>query len=137
MPAAILPDDLIAAGYRRFTDELRSSATSSGYLGTYQKLISDEKGRKYFINVDHFQRSTPHRIIDVMEPHCQFRRGDTHVNVQMLLADETIRDVEDFFEHMWRAMRFDYYEISPRCLAQGGSIGGNADTGVMPPGASS
>ena len=103
-------ESLEAAGYRWFRDGLK--AHLEGNLGIWQKTFSDAGGERFALTVRVWARD-PERYPD-MSPHsfspiAQFVTGEglgTSVNVEMLHVDESLEEVEAFFQRMFDAMGF-------------------------------
>lgn len=104
-------ENFIEAGYKRFT----GSGLNKSDFGL-QKLISDEKGKRYYITVwvydwikypQYEGRSRFSFLPDV-----QLKlQNDIHFNVQMLLnLDSTIQDIESFYNETWEKFNCKYYE---------------------------
>lgn len=81
----------------------------------FQKLIRDEEGKKYFINVYYWDLphpELPHPDIPEAikwEAKVQFNSQETTFNVELLRV-EFIPLMEAFFEGMWQELKLDYYE---------------------------
>ena len=103
---------LEAAGYRRYRNSSRADSLREAYRDSYQKAITDERGKRYFIDIvrGHFYYLDRGIDREFVTPSVQFRRGDTTVEVEMIHHQETLAQVEAFFAEMWTTMRFDYYE---------------------------
>ena len=113
----LTPQDFIDAGYRRF-DQVNHIREHAAY--GLQKLISDSVGKRYYITVYVYDnREINSRFGANMpdfsfSPDCQFRDGEENemfVNVELLLhKDNTIEDIEQKFDIMWKALGSFYYE---------------------------
>lgn len=119
----LTPEILLTAGYRQFTDPSGADRLGDWYRASYQKQVWDDVGLRYFITVRHgiapAHAGNPARAF--FTPANQFTVGGTVFNVEMLHHDESLAEVEAFFERMWTTMRLDYYEGGPdqtRRLAQ-------------------
>lgn len=102
-----LTDDLIERGYEYSTSPSYDVFRMTRHL--YQKRVEDSQGIKYHINGWHY----PEHSSDVV-PHegiqfeVQFTWGEDYVDVSPLIQDA--EKAEEFFETMWSAMEFGYYE---------------------------
>jgi hypothetical protein len=109
--AVIRPEQLLAAGYRRFHDPTEQAHMRESYLGSYGKQIRDERGIKYALHFSHTRIRATGYDSEGMTASTQFRRGVLAFNVHMLNDVQTLAEVEAFFEEMFRAMKVDYYEL--------------------------
>lgn len=108
------------AGYTRFSDQFKRSENLSNdpYKGTWQKCIRDDKGKKYFINIekwDFADSSLKDRFNGYKLPsysaHAQFDGPDGTFNVQLLSAEgRTLQAIENWFEKQWKMNECDHYE---------------------------
>lgn len=104
-------NDLIAAGYKPFTQRNLKEFTNS----FYQKRFDDENGKKYFITVAEYDNSKYLKeYINLSEfsyeADCQFVSNGVTFNVDML-NPESIQQMEEFFEKMWYNLGCEYYEL--------------------------
>lgn len=109
-PATIQPEELLAAGYRRFEDGTRRTVLGPSYLGTYQKRFDDSVGKKYFINIDHVQVARGESSWESMSASAQFSRKGSVVNIELMGGDEALAEIEALFEEFWGKMRFEHHE---------------------------
>jgi len=104
---------LLDHGYRKINTPLVSvDITLPGLVETYQKRVEDDHGVRYYLNVRHTQ-ITSGMSLEILEPHVQFERQGTVVNVQMLQREESLDQVEAYFEEMWTGMGMDYEDGTP------------------------
>ena len=113
----LTPQDFIDAGYRKF-DQVKHIREHAAY--GLQKLISDSVGKRYHITVYVYDNREINsrfgaNIPDFsFSPDCQFRDGkenEMFVNVELLLhKDNTIKDIEQKFDTIWKALGCIYYE---------------------------
>jgi len=116
-------DDLIAAGYKPFTDFTKVQSLGDWYRNSYQKRFTDAAGTRYFITICHAIIVIPNRVppsdpSDSFSASNQFTKGDMAFNVDMLYHDETLDQVETFFHDLWTNMKLDYYEVNDERLQQ-------------------
>ncbi|SFF17091.1 hypothetical protein [Methylobacterium sp. yr596] len=120
MATKLWHDDFKAAGYRPYHDNFKEGderykpADQRMYQGSQQKRVTDERGTRYFINVDlydftvaqlqagrsagaHVQFST----VDEMGAVCDVSRS----------VEGSIEEVEHFFADLWSRMGWGYYEV--------------------------
>lgn len=103
----ITQDQLTTAGYRKYPPTGRQYATAM-----YQKRFDDAEGKKYFIQFYEYA------AIGYLDPNvrhhyggdAQFkdRYGNTF-NVECL-TNESIEQVEDFFESVWSLLKLEHCE---------------------------
>ena len=97
---SLTPEDWIAKGYRKHDQKLKSA----DFL--LQKLIDDEVGKRYYITVYVYDRSTyPHNIPNLPRwgymPEVQFRYQDgSFANIDYN-SFNTIEQTEKYFERLW------------------------------------
>lgn len=108
----ILQEDLLSRGYKKHVSESNKIFKMTDTL--FQKRISDEKGKKYFINLwyyaegRHGQTSLPESI----QAEVQFETdGVTHENMNVTLFTRDIDKIEEVFENMWVTLNLGYYEL--------------------------
>lgn len=74
----------------------------------FQKRFDDERGKKYFINVDKWDfRSAGGNIS--YEGNVQMSTRDDDLTLTMTFHDWPIEKIEEFTEWLWQ-QKFDYYE---------------------------
>lgn len=113
----LTPEDFVKAGYRKF-DNVKYIKDFAAY--GLQKLISDSVGKRYYITVYVYDnREIKQKINENMPdfsllPDCQFRDGEENemfVNIELVLhKDNTIEDIEQKFDTIWKALGCIYYE---------------------------
>lgn len=112
----ITVDNLVAAGYKRFTDSFERDKMPDWYVDSFQKRFRDERGTRYFITVA--VHKTPLNVLlqspqlpDFMfSPSEQFiiDEEDNRINISLLLGeDSTIEWMEAQFLNLW--MFYGYY----------------------------
>ena len=114
-------DDFEAAGYRPYRDSLKGQGEAHVpldqrmYQGSMQKRVQDEKGTRYFVNVDFydFSRVTyPPSMPRSLSAHVQFSVQDRMARVADVGAidGESPAAIEAFFADLWQRMGWGYYE---------------------------
>jgi hypothetical protein len=97
-------EDFTKAGYARFET---SNLTNADF--GLQKKFKNEVGVQYFITIIAYE----YRDHYTFAPDAQFQqkyKGNC-INVEFICnANDTVNDIEIFYERMWRNMDFDYYE---------------------------
>lgn len=104
------PEQLLAAGYRQFHDQI--TGLGDFYRTSFQKIIIDEFGIRYFITITHgvFPTGPDRSAQPFFTPSTQFHRRNSTFNVTMLHHDETVEEVEAFFDELWQTLTLAYYE---------------------------
>lgn len=105
-----LQEKLIANGYKKYVSHSNQVFKNTDTL--YQKCVSDEIGKRYFINIWYYPETTinGHTIKEGVQMEAQFTdRNDVNVNLEVLTDD--IRYIEDFFEEFWNDNDCGYYEM--------------------------
>lgn len=104
-------------GYRPYIDGFKArdnTETPGFYLGSIQKCIRDDFGKRYFINVDMFNMgalSPKHPGGLATRASVQFHFEDQRDRVSDVSITFTDFDeVEFYFDRMWRSMTFGYSE---------------------------
>lgn len=106
----ITATQLKSAGYRKYPERFKEYATCM-----YQKCFDDTEGKKYFIQF--YEYSNREHLISYPQlsefsysSDAQFkdRQGNTF-NVECLTND-SIEQVEEFFERVWVNCGCEYYE---------------------------
>lgn len=108
--SVITPDILLKAGYRPFKDWSKAQSLKESHKGSYQKRFDDEHGKKYFINFTHTHFLFPETDIEHMNASTQFDRGEKVFNIENFDNDQTLEEVEAFFEELFVKLELDYYE---------------------------
>lgn len=109
-------ETLLTHGFSRFVDSLKKEKQGTGYVESYQLKVQDEKGAKYFINVDVWdhRKILPHVKELGFEAHTQFNGLSDEknaFNVQLFIEPSTtIEYLLNFFETIFQQMNCDYYE---------------------------
>lgn len=86
--------------------------------GKYQKKIQDEKGIKYFINIDHIQITNFDGWFPSIQFHIMVNNQPKSIDISLVqwLNDSgkhtgiTIKDVEEYMESVWIKLDGLYYE---------------------------
>ena len=106
------PQTLLGAGYTQFHDRMAEDSLGEWYRASYQKRVRDKFGTRYFITIRHSvipaMFGNPQR--NSFAPENQFTKDGTTFNVEMLHHNESVEQVEAFFDHLWTTLRLDYYE---------------------------
>lgn len=108
-----VPGKFVAAGFKKHTSD-PLNRDKDGYITSFQKRVTDDRGTRYFIDVAQFRFILPGRCD--MEHYGitgQFCRngGKQTFNVDMFSSGvESVVDIEEFFDAMWRGLKCDYYE---------------------------
>ena len=117
----IWKSDFEAAGYKPFRDHLKDTErhrpeAERFYQGSMQKRVRDERGTRYFVNVDFWDmagfpgsgvRNRSHSA------HVQFSVRDEireTVNVEGVTR-KAPAETEAFFADVWSCMGWGYYEV--------------------------
>jgi hypothetical protein len=104
--------DFINQGYKRFTQNFLNQADFG-----LQKLIKDEKGKKYYITVyafDFSKYSIPNLGCKIsFQPDVQFKtQSEEYLNISLILNTDTdILTIEKYFEEIFQKMNIQYYEL--------------------------
>lgn len=106
----ITSKDLIEAGYKPFKQKNVKNYTEQGY----QKRFGDTKGKRYFITVwEYDNRNYQDRVPNLPDfgysPESQFECNGVTFNVETI-GQNSVEQMEAFFEEMWKSMMCDYYE---------------------------
>lgn len=111
-------DNLIAAGYKRYNDAFQKDINI--YIGSFQKKVKDDRGIKYFIDVNVYNHEgMPGYDCDTWgkfgyEATCQFNSHAKHKHtfnvLRFVKAEDKIEEIEDFFHVMFHSMECEYYE---------------------------
>lgn len=113
--------DMIDNGYNIFTSNYKKA------LRGFQKRFDDDKGKKYFITIWHYNHAEQldRSDIDKKDSYTadtQFRfnkeNKDQTCNIEFwgdIFPNEyreitTLKDIENFFENAWTVLGADYYE---------------------------
>lgn len=106
-----LQEDLISRGYKKHVSEIHKTFKMTDTL--FQKRISDDKGKKYFIDIWYYVGSPSHNFPESIQAEVQFHDGDgiteESMNVQLFIRD--ITKIEEVFENMWGKLGLNYYEL--------------------------
>ena len=107
-------EELISSGYKFFPDNSKKSER------IFQKKFSDTHGVKYYITGYHFKIDSFDSYSFNVQFSTQTEKKDFFVDVKFtsdFLPNEyrpvsKIKDVESFYEKLWKNMMFDYYEMN-------------------------
>jgi hypothetical protein len=74
------------------------------------KCYEDDKGKKYFINIDHYNAIK--NIPEGFSAHSQFNLSDQETfNIDYFInEDTTLETIEQFYETLWQRMHCLYYD---------------------------
>jgi hypothetical protein len=103
--------DFIDNGYKRFTQQFLNKADYG-----LQKLIKDDKGKRYYITVYAFD-FTKHGFGFTQkigyQPEVQFKTQDgIYLQVSMILhKDSTVEQIELHYRSLFDKMQIEYYEL--------------------------
>ena len=109
-------------GYRKFNDQFKRSKDLSEsqdpYKGTWQKCIRDEKGKKYFINIQMWDFANSWVSDRNLAREASYQadvqftlQDETNFNLELLsIQNKTLIEVEQWFEKAWRIHECEYYE---------------------------
>lgn len=113
---SLLEDKLVSRGYKKHVSESYKTFHMTDTL--FQKCITDEKGKKYYINLwyyaagRHGQTALPESI----QAEVQFETdGVTHENMNVTLFTKDIDKIEEVFESMWKNLGLGYNELWKDC----------------------
>ena len=99
-------EELINAGYTRYDPTPYHECETD----LFQKCIRDEKGKKYYINVNRWDYSKYNVYYIRYDASVQFcHKNNETVNVDCL-DGWSIPDMEKFYEDLWNTGWFKYYE---------------------------
>lgn len=102
--------DLLDRGYHRYDP---TSFRCVGLTDCFQKRFDDEKGKKYFINVNKWEGwyhpTTNEFFGPAYEYEITFTKNGAPIRM-LFYANWTIEDVELEAERIWATMGYDYYE---------------------------
>ena len=111
-------DELEQAGYRKHVSQSYDIFKKTDTL--YQKLIKDEVGKKYYIDVWVYNnlaykregRMPPTSPDFSFQPEVQFYGENDEVLFGVIYAGSksSVREIEDFFEGVWFYMNCGYYQ---------------------------
>lgn len=102
---------LLASGYKRYEP---NSIINEYATDIYQKLISDERGKKYFITFSYL----PAYAVAPEAYEADMQINEDHVtgctiNVRLWNTNNaTLQQIEEKFERIWLAAGSNYYEKS-------------------------
>lgn len=107
----VTQDSLRQAGFKPFKQKGLSDWTDS----YWQKRFDDTKGKKYFITIAEYDNSRFPQLLELkgkysFAPDSQFKANGVTFDVQMH-SPQSIEEMLDFFENMWKNMNCDYYEL--------------------------
>lgn len=111
----LTPQHFIEKGYKRRELGNYEKNTLADYL--LQKLIDDEDGKKYYINIYVYDYSKHERAKDWskygFQSEVQFREGKhPAMNVQVLIdSRSTVQEIEDTFEELFKSTGAEYYSL--------------------------
>ena len=100
--------DFIDNGYKRFTQQFLNNADYG-----LQKLIKDDKGKRYYITVYAFDFSKyDFEQKTGYQPEVQFKTQDgIYLQVSMILhKDSTVEQIELHYRNLFDKMQIEYYE---------------------------
>jgi hypothetical protein len=104
--------DLVKSGYQKFDDSLKKESKPY-YRGTYQLCVRDEIGKKYFINIEHWNFPSAGIDQDSFHAHCQFNSHSTNsptFDASLFVSNLEIKQVEAWYENLWLKLEVEYYE---------------------------
>lgn len=113
--------ELKQSGYHLFVDNSKRknefTPEEDAYKGTWQKCIRDNKGQKFFVNIDHWDFANSRFAYKnkndgpTFEAHSQLRSTEGTFNVTLLSCQhKTISEVEWWIEKQWIGNGCEYYE---------------------------
>lgn len=108
-------------GYNKFMDQFKSHKDLSNdpYKGTYQKSVRDEKGIKYFVNIEvwDFANSSLATSSNFKNKPVSFQahsqvedKTSMTINLEIMVGEKSVKEVEDWFEKAWTILDCKYYE---------------------------
>lgn len=103
-------EELINAGYKRYKP---SPIDNECVTDLYQKCITDDIGKKYYINVKRWDFSIHGRNNEPIgyEADVQFRVKNTGEYTDIVCLDGwSIKDIEKYYADLWYTGMFRYYE---------------------------
>lgn len=108
----VLQQDLISRGYKKHVSESYKTFHMTDTL--FQKCITDEKGKKYFINLWYYTegRYGHANLPESIQADVQFETdGVTDENMNVVLFTQDVDKIEEVFENMWQKLGLNYYEL--------------------------
>lgn len=107
-----LQEYLILRGYEKYVAESYKTFHMSDTL--FQKRITDDKGKKYYINLWYYAegRYGHTDLPESIQAEVQFETdGVTHENMSVTLFTKDVDKIEEVFENMWVTLNLGYYEL--------------------------
>lgn len=118
----ITVEKLESNGYRKFVDTSKLSGTieQDPYKVTWQKCVRDDKGKKYFINIElwdfkNSQYADRVNIEDKSFPSWSQMEFQNEQNFRVSLfynKEQSLDDVEAWYEKQWKINEAAYYELN-------------------------
>lgn len=116
IPASFDRNELMERGYKPYQDTFESQKMGSWYLESWQKRFDDHRGKKYYINLNHYlidfgdnKKHEQYRLSWNANVH--FQREEDVFDVSIHVDQKSIEKIEALFEEMWWTLRFDYDEV--------------------------
>lgn len=108
--ASLTVAELVKSGYTLFQCSLHRH--TPGYKGTYQKYVTDDGGKKYFINVEVMNIPQLNQRGDNLEVHVQLNNKEVGTfNIEVLSCqNKTLSAIEAWIENQWKNNSCLYYE---------------------------
>lgn len=107
-----LQETLISKGYKKHVSEHYKTFHATDTL--FQKRISDDKGKKYFINIWYYLagRYGNTDLLESIQAEVQFENdGVTEETMNVQLFTKDVEKIEQVFENMWKCLALGYYEL--------------------------
>lgn len=109
----ITSDQLLAAGYQKHSVHHKQYATC-----LYQKRFDDKNGKRYFIRFYEYDNRQSKRLRGdhftadfTYSSDAQFKDGYGNTFNVECLTNDSIEQVEEFFERVWKHIPCNYYEL--------------------------
>lgn len=103
-------EELVNAGYKRYSP---SPIDNECVTDLYQKCITDDIGKKYYINVKRWDFSIHGRKNETIgyETDVQFRVKNTGEYTDIVCLDGwSLEDIEKYYSDLWYTGMFRYYD---------------------------
>ena len=104
--------ELIALGFKEYPP---TRFDSDGIEGCFQKRYDDDKGKKYFININKWKEWRHPHTNEVEPPNYEYtsqlykKNGHDPLNL-LFHSSWTLEDVEKYMEALWNTGLFEHYE---------------------------
>jgi hypothetical protein len=104
-------DDFAAAGYKPYHDFIKGRPEDRFYKGSWQRRIIDDRGTRYFINVNLYEFDGTRAASAEVQFHTLDDREGDAINIDRRV--NAIPEIEAFFAEVWEKLGCGYYEVDP------------------------